>query len=366
MKLRHPQRCFLHRGGAQQRSRDALTARAGTWKPISAASCKLRYMPPRANCRHWGIRQGRPRRHPQREPPGVGDRRLCRLLLGAVDVPIYATQTAEQCLYMLQNSEARMLFVSTRKQYEKIAAIRDQPSWNASSSWMTAPELHDAVPMRRCFTMPSPARRSGAREHRVAVIRARRSGDADLHLRHHGHAQGRDADARQHRVEPEHVSLDMYECRSRTTCASRSCRCRTSPRGTWITLLFYRGVPLAYCPVIDDLPAGHARSASHTVCRPCRACTRSLQPGAAQGARREAQAHPLGAVGWAQAIAKRSSRRDPDVALLEAGRTRWCFPSVAKDWAAGAHLRFRRRAAGQRDRAPGTPTSAFAFTKATG
>ncbi len=70
------------------------------------------------------------------------------LLLGAVDVPIYATQTAEQCLYVLQNSEARIAFVSTRKQYEKIAAIRQQTSLEYIVIMDDAPELKEAVPMQ--------------------------------------------------------------------------------------------------------------------------------------------------------------------------------------------------------------------------
>lgn len=46
------------------------------------------------------------------------------LALGAVDVPIYPTLNAEQSAYMLRDSGARILFVSTRAQYDKIAAVR--------------------------------------------------------------------------------------------------------------------------------------------------------------------------------------------------------------------------------------------------
>ena len=48
------------------------------------------------------------------------------LLLGGIVVPIYATQTPEQVLYVLQHSEARIAFVSSRKQYEKVEAIRHE------------------------------------------------------------------------------------------------------------------------------------------------------------------------------------------------------------------------------------------------
>ena len=69
------------------------------------------------------------------------------LLLGAVVVPIYATQTAEQVLYVLQNSEARVAFVSTRQQYEKLAAIRDQTSLEYVVVMDEAPELSNALHM---------------------------------------------------------------------------------------------------------------------------------------------------------------------------------------------------------------------------
>ena len=63
-------------------------------------------------------------------------------------VPIYATQTAEQVLYVLQNSEARIAFVSTRQQYEKLAAIREQTSLEYVVVMDDAPELSNAVHMQ--------------------------------------------------------------------------------------------------------------------------------------------------------------------------------------------------------------------------
>lgn len=42
----------------------------------------------------------------------------------AITVPIYATNTAEQAEYVINHSESRIVFVSTRLQYEKILQIR--------------------------------------------------------------------------------------------------------------------------------------------------------------------------------------------------------------------------------------------------
>ncbi len=43
-----------------------------------------------------------------------------------ITVPIYATNTGKQAAYILNHSEARIVFCSTRNQYEKLYAIRDQ------------------------------------------------------------------------------------------------------------------------------------------------------------------------------------------------------------------------------------------------
>ncbi len=47
---------------------------------------------------------------------------------GLVDVPIYATLTAEQSLYVLQNSGARIVCVSTEEQLKKVQAVRSRTS----------------------------------------------------------------------------------------------------------------------------------------------------------------------------------------------------------------------------------------------
>ncbi|HEV7553602.1 MAG TPA: long-chain fatty acid--CoA ligase, partial [Candidatus Angelobacter sp.] len=47
---------------------------------------------------------------------------------GIADVPIYATLTADQTLYLLQNSRARVVFVSTLEQLRKVQSIQAQTS----------------------------------------------------------------------------------------------------------------------------------------------------------------------------------------------------------------------------------------------
>ena len=45
---------------------------------------------------------------------------------GGITVPIYATNTGKQAAYVINHCDARIVFVSTKSQYEKLFSIRDQ------------------------------------------------------------------------------------------------------------------------------------------------------------------------------------------------------------------------------------------------
>ncbi len=47
---------------------------------------------------------------------------------GGISVPIYATNTGEQAAYILNHCEAKIVFVSTKAQYEKLLRVKDQIS----------------------------------------------------------------------------------------------------------------------------------------------------------------------------------------------------------------------------------------------
>jgi long-chain acyl-CoA synthetase len=68
------------------------------------------------------------------------------LLMGAVVVPIYATLTHEQAAYILRDSGARAIFVSSEKQLEKVQRVRDQTP-------LKAVVVMDAVKAEQVFSM---------------------------------------------------------------------------------------------------------------------------------------------------------------------------------------------------------------------
>ena len=45
---------------------------------------------------------------------------------GGISVPIYATNTGEQAAYILNHCEAKIVFVSTKSQYEKLLGVKDE------------------------------------------------------------------------------------------------------------------------------------------------------------------------------------------------------------------------------------------------
>ena len=51
---------------------------------------------------------------------------LAILSIGAVNVPIYATNSAQECRYILDNSDSIMCFVGTREHLDKILAVKSQ------------------------------------------------------------------------------------------------------------------------------------------------------------------------------------------------------------------------------------------------
>jgi long-chain acyl-CoA synthetase len=97
--------------------------KSGAWLPITSNELKRRVQSLVAAFKVWGIQKGDRIAilSENRWEWAVTD--FAALALGAVDVPLYPTLTAEQAAYALRDSGARVAVVSTRAQYEKVASI---------------------------------------------------------------------------------------------------------------------------------------------------------------------------------------------------------------------------------------------------
>ena len=96
----------------------------GVWQPLSSAQIYQRVRAVAAALRSWGIGKGDRVAilAENRWEWAVAD--FACLALGVADVPIYPTLLAEQIAPLLADSGSRAIFVSTRVQYDKIAAVR--------------------------------------------------------------------------------------------------------------------------------------------------------------------------------------------------------------------------------------------------
>jgi long-chain acyl-CoA synthetase len=109
-----------------RRDRVMLQKRAAVWMPISSTEIYSSVVALARTFESWGIRKGDRVAilSENRSEWTITD--FAVLSLGAVTVPIYATQTTEQTSYILNDSGARIISASTKGQLEKILAIQSR------------------------------------------------------------------------------------------------------------------------------------------------------------------------------------------------------------------------------------------------
>jgi long-chain acyl-CoA synthetase len=228
-----------------------LTRESGTWKNISARQLRAWVYATARQLRSWGIGKGDRVAILSENRPEWAVADFACLMLGVVDVPIYATQIADQCLYALQNSEARAIFVSTRKQYEKIAPLVEQCGLEHVILMDEAPELAGVVPMQS-FLRNAPdaaddeldaiAERIEPDDLATLIYTSGTTGTPKGVMLTHGNLAAN-----------INVSLDMYDLDKEDLCISFLPLSHVTARHLDYALL-NAGVTIAYCPVIDELP----------------------------------------------------------------------------------------------------------------
>jgi long-chain acyl-CoA synthetase len=116
---------FLQVAGSRRERAFLRQDEAGAWLPISSTEIYQRVRALAKAFQSWGIEHGDRIAilSENRWEWAVTD--FATLAIGAVDVPIYPTLTAEQVGALLRDSGSRIMVVSTRAQYEKVAAVRE-------------------------------------------------------------------------------------------------------------------------------------------------------------------------------------------------------------------------------------------------
>lgn len=96
------------------------------WLPISARELYRKVVGTAWALDAWGIGHGDHVAILSENRPEWAVADFASMLLGAADVPIYPTLTEEQTLAILQDSGARLAFVSTAEQLKKILAVKER------------------------------------------------------------------------------------------------------------------------------------------------------------------------------------------------------------------------------------------------
>jgi long-chain acyl-CoA synthetase len=109
---------------ASRRPRVMLQKGALGWAPISSAEFYRGVVGVAHALESWGIGKGDRVAILSENRPEWTMTDFATLSLGAVTVPIYATQTAEQTAFLLNDSGARVVAVSTKSQLEKVLTIQ--------------------------------------------------------------------------------------------------------------------------------------------------------------------------------------------------------------------------------------------------
>jgi long-chain acyl-CoA synthetase len=107
-----------------RRARVMLQKLALGWTPISSAEIYRSVVGISRALESWGIGKGDRVAILSENRPEWTITDFAALALGAVTVPIYSTQTADQTSYILNDSGARVIALSTKSQLEKVLTIR--------------------------------------------------------------------------------------------------------------------------------------------------------------------------------------------------------------------------------------------------
>ena len=98
----------------------------GSWSAIGSRELYRKVVGTSRGLQSWGIGRGDRIAILSENRPEWAIADFACLLLGAATVPIYPTLTAEQTAYILNDSESRVVFVSSEVQFQKIHSIKAQ------------------------------------------------------------------------------------------------------------------------------------------------------------------------------------------------------------------------------------------------
>jgi long-chain acyl-CoA synthetase len=231
-------------------SRVMLQREAIDWVPISSSELYRNVVATARSLASWGISKGDRVAVLSENRPEWSTADFAILMLGGVVVPIYTTLTGEQTAYVLRDSGARVLFVSTEKQLLKVLAIQEQTSVQKIVV-MDAAETAHAIQMHRLLqvSVAVPDLELDSLAHSVTpddlatiIYTSGTTGTPKGAMLTHGNLAS-------------NISCSLLEFNVNTDhrCISFLPLSHVTARHVDLAMM-YHGVTLAYCPFIEHLP----------------------------------------------------------------------------------------------------------------
>jgi long-chain acyl-CoA synthetase len=231
-------------------ARVMMTREGAEWRPITAEALHQSVSGMAHALSEWGMTKGDRLAILSENRPEWAITDFACLQLGAVVVPIYSTLTAQQAAYILSDSGARVVVVSTEQQLVKILSIKSQTAVEHVVV-MDQVETSDAVHMQQLARGVSAERA----EELNALARTVTSDDLasiiytsgttgipkGVQLTHGNLTSNMQYSLEGFDVGPGQISVSFLPLSHVTA------------RHADFALLF-RGVTLAYCPFIENLP----------------------------------------------------------------------------------------------------------------
>jgi long-chain acyl-CoA synthetase len=226
--------------------------REGVWHDISSREMYARVYQIAQQLQRWGIGKGD-------RVALISENRFewaitdwACLLIGAVDVPIYPTLTAEQSVFILKNSTARVVFLSTRKQLEKIMSVKAGTALE-HVVLMDDVDPADAVPMSSLMRVSEQSERDAGFD---AAARSLKPDDLATII----YTSGTTGVPKGVMLTHGNLTSNLVETGRSLAWGEGQVALSFLPLSHVTArhvdyLCLWRGVTLAYCPSFDDLPA---------------------------------------------------------------------------------------------------------------
>ena len=227
-----------------------LVREANEWIPLSSQELYQKVAGVARVLRRWGLTKGDRLAILSENRFEWAAVDFASLLLGVVVVPIYSTLTAQQTAYILRDSGAKVVVVSTEKQLEKILSTRDQTAVEkvvvmdqvTTADATQIQRLMHEGPVDRDPELDAFARTITPDDLASIIYTSGTTGDAKGVQLSHGNLTSNI----QH-------SLDGFDIYPGQISISFLPLSHVTARHADIALL-HRGVTLAYCPFIEQLP----------------------------------------------------------------------------------------------------------------